>query len=476
MRARTQRENLLHLRLIAPFTRLSPVVAPLTILNNNVTYPRRSPTALSPEKAREYIDRLHAIRDTAFSPPDEWMNKESGERLLQYLARAEAGELLPHPHIVLVSWHFLSAAYDPDSACGEAIWMRPILKLLKDHDVFLIYAGFPEKAFQKAFKLLGNDLVSHAWMDEGHLIHCFRDPQHCIQSPLNPDGIPLWKMFAFTFWGSLPVDISGQWRPESGTSWSFNPLGREWNLVPYQMPEGHFYIGYHYERCDSLQYVPFAERPDQIVILAKKSKYLRANNGLLFDPSNFYTRLKNGTGYDILTNAHEDEGYPIPDGLTSVGLLPQVEYDHQLANTKALLCIGKPQISPTPYASLCRGVPVVIPYRSGKCSPRPGPGQYCGFYEDSHQHGPVAAIGEPYAYTVDLDGPVDDIITTIEQAANTPIEPFEPEEMKIDAVRMRLLDYFEIDWEVYGRAKGFETREMVLMPGLIEWTERNALD
>jgi alpha-1,3(6)-mannosylglycoprotein beta-1,6-N-acetyl-glucosaminyltransferase len=107
-------------------------------------------------------------------------------------------------------------------------------------------------------------------------------------------------MFAFTFWGSLPV--SRKWHPPN-TSWSFNPLGREWNLVPYQarylevaryapliastqMPEGHFFMceskkdsrvcnsrtsssGYHYQRCHALEYVPFAERPDQIVILGK---------------------------------------------------------------------------------------------------------------------------------------------------------------------------------------------------------------
>jgi hypothetical protein len=39
---------------------------------------------------------------------------------------------------------------------------------------------------------------------------------------------PPWKMFAFTFWGSKPYD---QKYHSDIDSWSFNPLGPEWNLV-----------------------------------------------------------------------------------------------------------------------------------------------------------------------------------------------------------------------------------------------------
>ncbi|KAJ7747138.1 hypothetical protein DFH07DRAFT_578493 [Mycena maculata] len=460
-----------HSTIAAQFTQ--PSVTLLT--NNDITYPRQALDALSPQKAREFIDRLDAIRDVAFSPHYEFMNVhnlENVDRLLQYLERVEDGERLPAPRVVLSSWHFLPTCYE-ESSNGEVQWMRPLLELMQEQDIFIIYAAFPDKTFHTDFYLLGNDLITHAWMDDEHLIWCFQDPHSCMQSERNLEGIPLWKMFAFTFWGSLPR--SGKWLPPptDDTSWSFNPLGREWNLVPYQMPEGHFYIGYHYERCQALQYVPFAQRPDQIVVLAKKSEYFH-NNALLLDPSTFYTRLKNATGYHIVSNARVEDGYPIPEGLNNIGLLPQAEYDLQLANTKALLGIGKPQISPTPYASLCRGVPVIIPYRSDTgCPARPGPNEYCGFYAEIHQHGPAAAIGEPYIYTVDVTGPVEDIIQTIQRAVNTPIEPFEPEEMTKGAVRQRLLDYFDVDWEAHGEAKGFGTEELVLPPWLIDWSRRN---
>ncbi|KAJ7907097.1 hypothetical protein B0H13DRAFT_701526 [Mycena leptocephala] len=458
----------LHLTII---TRLTQSAVP-SLINNHVTYPRRASGTLSPEKAQEYIDRLHSIWDIAFSPRSSMQvhNLENADRLLQYLARVVAGEGLPAPRVVLSSWHFHPTCYEPNSSNGEVQWMRPILQLMQEQDIFIIYASFPDKIFHKDFKLLGNDLITHAWIDDEHLIWCFQDPQSCVQSPQNPEGVPLWKMFAFTFWGSLPK--SGKWLPPD-ISWSFNPLGPEWSLVPYQMPDGHFFMGYHYQGCHSLEYVPFAERPDQIVILAKKSEYFH-HPVLFVDPSNFYTRLKNSTGYNIITNADLEDGYPIPDGLTSVGLLPTAEYDRQLANTKVLLGIGRPQISPTPYASLCRGVPVVLPYRSDTgCPARPGLNDYCGFYGETHQHGPAATIGEPYIYTVDVTGPEEEIIRTIERAVNTRIEPFEPEEMKLDSLRRRLLDYFEIDWEEHGKAKALKMKELALPLWLIEWSRRN---
>jgi len=97
-----------------------------------------------------------------------------------------------------------------------------------------------------------------------------------------------------------------------------------------------------------------------------------------FDPATFFTQLKNHTGHELVSTADQEDGFPIPDGLTSVAMMPKADYDHLLvsnktkqisgiilmvdlpirptqANTKALIGIGKPIISPTPYASLCRG-------------------------------------------------------------------------------------------------------------------------
>lgn len=125
------------------------------------------------------------------------------------------------------------------------------MELMQEQDIFIFYAAFPDKTFHKDFKLIGNDLITHTWIDDEHLIWCFQDTENCMQSAQNSDGVcvalglgldhiltrfnfsPLWKMFAFTFWGSLPR--SGKWLPPLDASWSFNPLGREWSLVPHQV-------------------------------------------------------------------------------------------------------------------------------------------------------------------------------------------------------------------------------------------------
>lgn len=105
-------------------------------------------------------------------------------------------------------------------------------------------------------------------------------------------------------------------------------------------------------------------------------------------------------------------------------------------------------ISPTPYASLCRGyvltsilltmssllcfrVPVVLPYNSKfmfkeynkTCGPRPGPDEWCGFLSQTHQHGPACRIGPPYVYAVDVTSPVEEIFKVIQEAISTPIQP-----------------------------------------------------
>jgi hypothetical protein len=46
-----------------------------------------------------------------------------------------------------------------------------------------------------------------------------------------------------------------------------------------------------------------------------------------FDHKTFYARLRNHTNFDIISNAKEEKGYPIPEGLQPVGYLPQHEYD-----------------------------------------------------------------------------------------------------------------------------------------------------
>jgi alpha-1,3(6)-mannosylglycoprotein beta-1,6-N-acetyl-glucosaminyltransferase len=66
-------------------------------------------------------------------------------------------------------------------------------------------------------------------------------------------------------------------------------------------------------------------------------KYLGSNyfhNFPAFDPTTFYTRLKNHTSYELVSTADQEDGFPIPDGLASLGLMPKADYDHLLVSNK----------------------------------------------------------------------------------------------------------------------------------------------
>ncbi|PPQ66408.1 hypothetical protein CVT26_011277 [Gymnopilus dilepis] len=469
---------------------------PPPITNNNATYPRiilNDDYLVYRDQAREQLARLESNAQTLFNGED-W-NKWQMEQLIAYLRRAETMDDYVPPRVVLTSWHWVPCAYG-DCTTGEVQWIRPLVEIMKRHDIFYLFSPTLLLAgLKKDLNILGNDLVTHIWADDEHLVRCFNDKQ-CIQNDQNPDGIPPWKLFAFTFWGSKPYD--NRWGSRSDP-WSLNPLGPEWNL----MPEKQFFLGYYYQGCESLEYVPHEARNDRILILAKRTfdfpnsfhevinqlahwhSFARVYTGSnyfhmfpAFDPATFFADLKNHTQYELVSTADQEDGFPIPEGLTSLGLLSMSDYDHLLANTKALIGIGKPIISPTPYASLCRGVPVILPYHSeydihghsGKCGPRPGPSEWCGFLEEAHQHGPASAIGPPYVYTVDVKAPIEEILEVVDTALRTPIEPYVPPEMRPEAVEKRLLDYFAIDWEQYAYEKlrergftnssGFDTLEL----------------
>ncbi|KAH8831662.1 hypothetical protein DL96DRAFT_842747 [Flagelloscypha sp. PMI_526] len=346
----------------------------------------------------------------------------------------------------------MPCSWAADCTPGEAVWMKSLLEIIKHHNIFLLYTNW--NTFRRDWKLLGNDLITHIWADENHVLWCFNDIEGCIQSPYNPQGVPPHKLFAFTYWGATPG--SGTWGGSPTRPWMFNPLGSEWSLVPYEMPEGQFYLGYHYQRCSSLPIVPAQWRKNRIVVLAKKSNYFYEQP--VFDPKTFYGNLRRKTGMDIVTNALVSDGYPIPPGLTPFGELSPEDYDQLLAESKAVLGISRPILSPTPYASLCRGVPVIMPYKSKldesrTCSAAPPPSDWCGFDMERHQHGPAGRIGEPYVYMVDTIGAKDSVLDIIRRAVTTPIGQYEPPDMKYEAVEQRLLDFFAIDWEVYASKK-----------------------
>ena len=53
-----------------------------------------------------------------------------------------------------------------------------------------------------------------------------------------------------------------------------------------------------------------------------------------FDPTTFFTQLKNHTRYELVSTADQEDGFPIPDALTSLAMMPKEEYDHLLVGNQ----------------------------------------------------------------------------------------------------------------------------------------------
>lgn len=65
--------------------------------------------------------------------------------------------------------------------------------------------------------------------------------------------------------------------------------------------------------------------------------------------------------FDLVTTARTEEGHPLPDGLTTLGPQSQAAYSRLLSQSKVLLGVGQPKLSPSVYAALCQAVPVLLP-------------------------------------------------------------------------------------------------------------------
>ncbi|KAK7472511.1 hypothetical protein VKT23_000626 [Stygiomarasmius scandens] len=437
------------------------------IINNDIYFPRLQ--ELSPQEFFDlrdrHIEKINALITNPLPTFTEY-NVNQLKGLLKAWDKAGTDGTFRQPKVVLSTYGYVPCAMNRPvcSTTGEVIWLESLLDVFKDNDYFLLWDGYDH--LNKAYKSYG-EIVTHVWANDFHVIWCINDTISCIESPENPTGIPAWKLFTFTFWGS-PRGWQNFGAPKE--PWSFNPLGGEWNLVPYRMPDKHFYLqvlvsiprslslklshrGYHFTGCEDTPYVPPSKRRDQILVLAKRSEYFHLYNLYSFS---FWEIFNNEVlGMDIVIASNKEEGYPLPEGLTYVGPQERHDYDILLASSKAVFGIGRPLLSPTPYASLCRGVPVILPYRGSECVARPNSSNWCGF-SIIHQHGPASLLGEPYVWMVDVEADIEtivDVVLAAMDAGEKIEEGYQPYDMTVPALTQRIHDYFSIDWQKYAERR-----------------------
>jgi hypothetical protein len=185
-----------------------------------------------------------------------------------------------------------------------------------------IYRMFPE-------------LVKVVFMDPDDAFDCVSDIQDCTLSIHNPNGIPPWKVFSFSFWG--------------GPS---NPLGHTWTVSPEDYSgmgmANTTYLGYSIEEsCRQYRFILHAEREDQAWILAKYLPYFTPEGDAAWSTPHF-DAVTNATGLKFGLAAFNNSLDPLksepqlPSSYVNYGRLAQQLYMRHLSHSRVLIGMGNP--------------------------------------------------------------------------------------------------------------------------------------
>lgn len=197
------------------------------------------------------------------------------------------------------------------------------------------------------------------------------------------------------------------------------------------------YAGYSIEAyCGDV--VPAEERKHRAYILAKQSEYFVRDTFAL--TSGIFNDTKNDTGIDFVAGIGKPDS-PLPiSGVINIGFQSIPDFLYELGHSKALIGVGRPWISPTPYDALCMGVPFINPILDWD---KKNPDDITKW---KPQHEGLSDFGEPWAYNV-KKGNTTEIKNAIEKTVATPIEPFIPRRMTQAAMRARYRLIVETDWK-----------------------------
>lgn len=136
------------------------------------------------------------------------------------------------------------------------------------------------------------------------------------------------------------------------------------------------YLGYALDD-ENPPIVPFHDRPIRAYILSKRIQYFYDYFGKPMIQRDQITRAYHelrkefptfefvgGFIDDRSADEKEKQGVmELPEGVRNLGKLGPAEWDREIGNSRAMVGIGWPPSSPSPYYSLARGVPFINPHR-----------------------------------------------------------------------------------------------------------------
>ncbi|KAF8211116.1 hypothetical protein K438DRAFT_1808837 [Mycena galopus ATCC 62051] len=309
---------------------------------------------------------------------------------------------------------------------GEAVWALSTIRALNNMGYSVLYARDMGSAIQ-LYHLYAN-LIDMVIANPDQIRWCF-EQEDCGRTAANPAGIPLWKTFAFHFW-SDPV----------------HPLGSKWTLSPEDY-NGNNYLGYSIEsQCYKHTFVPHIERNRQVYILAKYLKFFHLDEGRAWAPD-FFDAAANATGASFIMSSRDLPEAPklqpgdLSASIENIGPVTQDDFYRVLSNSMALVGVGNPVVSPTPYDALCLGIPFVNPVGGWD---RENPTDRTRWQT---QHDYLKHLSAPYVYHVFV-GDRDGFVDAIKSAIENPIESYVLERMKIESVQYRLGKILEHNWRI----------------------------
>ncbi|KAI8840020.1 hypothetical protein BJ741DRAFT_575954 [Chytriomyces cf. hyalinus JEL632] len=284
------------------------------------------------------------------------------------------------------------------------------------------------------YKVVGN-YTRMVILSEADVETCWRerddDGATCLATNSNTTGIPIWKIFSFSFWAT-----------------GNHPLSSEWQLSPenYKATKPFTaltYLGYSLEHwCRQTPYIH--NRENRVYILAKHAGHVGTsafNMTLVQDLSSEGIQFVMGGG---------NAGEFVWPNVTNFGVLTKEQFHVELSKSRVLLGLGNPTTSPSPYDAMCLGVPFVNPI-IGYDKERPWDRSRWDLQQPF-----LAYMDEPYVYNVHADNR-SAVIDAVRRATKAPL--FERKvlsHMTTAAMKDRVEKIVLLDW----RSKALEVQKM----------------
>nr|GAT43642.1 predicted protein [Mycena chlorophos] len=347
-------------------------------------------------------------------------NQRAAHALWSCIERGDCGENQMKV-VILVSNEFPMSLMKDKYIGGEMIWAMSTIRALENMGHTVLYAVDVPAAVQLYH--LFDPLVKILIMNGEQIQECC-GIDYCLKSEHNPAGIPIWKMFAFSFWVNPATD-----------------LGNQWTLSPEDYGTNTF-LGYSIEaQCELRPFVPHAKRAKQIYIIAKYVTFFDQEKTAW--PTDFFEAAAAEVGVEFVTGTHVGDRpdlFPASKHVHNLGsVLTQSDFYGNLSHSVALLGVGDPVTSPTPYDALCLGVPFINPVQMWDPT---NPDDRTRW---STQHDPLKELDPPFVYHVKRRDRAA-FVAAVRGAVENPISSHVLNRMRMRSVEKRLEDIINRDW------------------------------